>query len=155
MRISCDRENGFEKNVRGSTDRELLAIVEGGMRRGIPRQGRPDPILTNRAPGGSQSRYFYTQAREIEAGADGPFVRFPREAATITDRGSSASPATPRLLAILLKLRVFFMAPLLAHNMTDLKPVSAWPRRKRSYRWFHNRRIKCLLYCGFWVYPLP
>ena len=46
------------------------------MRRGIPRQGRPDPILTNRAPGGSQSRNFYTQAREIEAGADGRFVRF-------------------------------------------------------------------------------
>jgi len=79
---------------------------------------------------------------------------FPREAATITDRGSSASPATPRLLAILLKLRVSFMAPLLAHNMTELKPVSAWPRRKRSYRWFQdNRRIKMPII--LWLLGVP
>jgi hypothetical protein len=94
---------------------------------------------------------FYTPAREIEAGA---FLQdFPREATTITDQNSSASPATPRQLAILLIFGVFFMAPRLAHKMTSIKQLGR--RRKRSNRWFHHSRIKCLLYCGFWVYHLP
>jgi hypothetical protein len=64
---------------------------------------------------------------------------FAREAATITDAVSAASSATPRQLAYPIdNLRVSFMAPALAHNMSFNKPASAWPK---AQAFIINRRI--------------